>query len=167
WMGIFPSSASWSDDSQTIYFRYNQDKDPADSLYKIELAQKGKISKVSWREMKANERSEEDFNADKSLRVYQVDKDLILEDMSSHTSEVLMEWPENFNDPKFLANDQEIAFTSKSNLYIYNRSTKIARKVTNISTGSKPKKDSKNEDEKVEWLEAENLELLEVVRERK
>src|SRR5690606_9862486 len=116
WMGTFPSSASWSDDSQTIYFRYNRDKDKADSLYKTGLASKGEISKVSWKEMKANERSDEDFNSDKSLRLYQVDKKLMLEDMSSHTSTLLMEWPENFNDPKFMANEQEISFISKSNI---------------------------------------------------
>ncbi|REG94225.1 S9 family peptidase [Algoriphagus antarcticus] len=167
WMGTFPSSASWSDDSQTIYFRYNRDKDPTDSLYKLGLSEKGAISKVSWEEMKANERSEEDFNADKSLRVYQVDKKLMLEDMSSLTSSLLIQWPENFNDPKFMANEMEISFTSKSNIYVLNRSTKIVRKVTNISTETKPKDKSKNEDEKVDWLESENLELLGVVKERK
>ncbi len=167
WMGTFPSSASWSDDSQTIYFRYNRDKDPTDSLYKLGLSEKGAISKVSWKEMKANERSEEDFNADKSLRVYQVDKKLMLEDMSSLTSSLLIQWPENFNDPKFMANEMEISFTSKSNIYVLNRSTKIVRKVTNISTETKPKDKSKNEDEKVDWLESENLELLGVVKERK
>ncbi|MEB2784056.1 S9 family peptidase [Algoriphagus persicinus] len=167
WMGTFPSSASWSDDSQKIYFQYNLANDPADSLYKLSLADRASISKVSWKEIKANERSEQDYNADKSLRVYQLDKKLMLEDMSSGTSRLLLEWPENFSDPKFLANQIEISFTSKSNIYVFNSATKAIRKVTNISTESKPKKKSKNEDEKVEWLESENLELLGVVKERK
>lgn len=167
WMGTFPSSASWADDSQSIYFRYNRDKDPADSLYKLGLADKSAISKVSWKEMKANERSDEDFNADKSLRLYQLDRKLMLEDMSSHTSSTLIEWPENFNDPKFMSNEMEISFISKSNIFVYNRETKTFRKVTNISTESKPKDKSKDEDEKVDWVESENLELLGVVNERK
>jgi len=167
WMGTFPSSVSWTDDSQSIYFRYNRDKDPADSLYKLGLDEKGAIVKVSWKEMKANERSEEDFNADKSLRLYQIDRKLMLEDMSSHTSSLLIEWPENFNDPKFMTNEMEIALTSKGNLFVFNRSTKTFRKVTNISTETKPKDKSKNEDEKVDWVETENLELLGVLNERK
>ncbi|WP_339707558.1 S9 family peptidase [Algoriphagus aquimarinus] len=166
WMGTFPSNASWSDDSQTIYFRYNQDKDPADSLYKLALSSKGAISKVGWTEMKANERDGQEFNTDRSLRVYQEDKKLMLENMSSRTSEVLLEWPENFNNPEFLANEQEIAFTSKGNIYIWNRASKSVRKATNISTESKPKDKSKDDD-KVEWLESENLDLLNVVHERK
>ncbi|MEB2779222.1 S9 family peptidase [Algoriphagus sp. C2-6-M1] len=167
WMGTFPSSASWSDDSQKIYFQYNLANDPADSLYKLSLADRDSISKVSWKEIKANERSEQDYNADKSLLVYQLDKKLMLEDMSSGTSSLLLEWPENFSDPKFLANQIEVSFTSKSNIYVFNSATKAIRKVTNISTESKPKEKSKNEDEKVEWLESENLELLGVVKERK
>ena len=166
WMGTFPSRASWSDDSQTIYFSYNLDKDPADSLYKISLSNKGTIAKVGWKEMKTNERDDEDFNADKSLRVYQKDKKLMLEEMSTGTSKILIEWPENFSSPKFLVNDQEIAFTSKSNIYIWNRANNSVRKATNISTETKPQDKSKNE-EKVQWLEAENLELLQVVNERK
>src|SRR5690606_6040044 len=88
-------------------------------------------------------------------------------DMSSHTSTLLMEWPENFNDPKFMANEQEISFLSKNNIFIFNRATKAFRKATNISTEAKPKDKLKKEDEKVDWLESENLELLTVVNERK
>ncbi|WP_192349748.1 S9 family peptidase [Algoriphagus sp. Y33] len=167
WMGTFPSSASWSDDSQTIYFRYNPEKNPADSVYKLNLANKTTVSKVDWKELKNNERSEEDFNSDKSLRIYQVDKKLMLENMNTLTSEVLLEWPENFTNPKFMANESEISFTSKSNIFIFNRSSKTFRKVTSISTETKPKDNSKDKEEKMAWLESENLELLGVVRERK
>ncbi|WP_057936535.1 S9 family peptidase [Algoriphagus resistens] len=167
WMGTFPSSAFWSDDSQTIYFRYNLEKDPADSLYKLGLADKKSISKVSWMELKTNERNEEDFNTDRSLRVYQRDRKLMLEDMGKHTSEVLAEWPENFSDPKFMADENEISFASKSNIFVFNRATRTARKITNISTEPKPKEKSKDEEEETAWLESENLGLLGVVKERK
>ncbi|MFC5623730.1 S9 family peptidase [Algoriphagus winogradskyi] len=167
WMGTFPSSASWSDDSQTIYFRYNQANDPADSLYKLTLANKAAISKVSWTEMRANERNGEEFNADKSLRIFQEGKKLKLETMATGVSTLLLEWPENFSNAKFMANENEISFASKNNLYVFNRSTKTVKKVTNISTESKPKEKSKSGEEKVAWLESENLELLTVVKERK
>lgn len=167
WMGTFPSSASWSDDSQTIYFRYNLANDPADSLYKLSLSNKASISKVNWNEMKANERDSEDFNTDKSLRVFQKDKKLMLEDLSSKSTSLLLEFPENFSNPTFMANEMEISLTSRNNIFIFNRSTKSLRKVTNISTEAKPKEDSKSAEEKVDWLESENLELLGVVNERK
>ncbi|WPR77445.1 S9 family peptidase [Algoriphagus sp. NG3] len=167
WMGTFPSRASWSDDSQTLYFQYNRDKDPADSLYKIILSDKNTISKVNWEELKSKKRDDADFNSDRTLRVYRHEKTLMLEDLAKQTSQMLMEWPENFSNPKFLANEQEIAFSSKSNIYIYNRATKTARKATNISTDSKPKEKADSEEKDTAWLQAENLELLEVVKERK
>ncbi|WP_439490769.1 prolyl oligopeptidase family serine peptidase [Algoriphagus sp.] len=167
WMGTFPSRASWSDDSQTLYFQYNRDKDPADSLYKIILSDKNTISKVNWEELKSKKRDDADFNSDRTLRVYRHEKRLMLEDLAKQTSQMLMEWPENFSNPKFLANEQEIAFSSKSNIYIYNRATKTARKATNISTDSKPKEKADSEEKDTAWLQAENLELLEVVKERK
>jgi hypothetical protein len=43
WIGTSPSNISWSEDSQTIYFDWNPDKNLADSLYAYKLADK-KIS---------------------------------------------------------------------------------------------------------------------------
>ena len=40
WMGSSPSSPSWSNDGKRIYFMWNPDKSPADSLYYITLTDK-------------------------------------------------------------------------------------------------------------------------------
>ena len=32
WMGTFPSNIRWSEDSKTIFFNYNLQQDPSDSL---------------------------------------------------------------------------------------------------------------------------------------
>ena len=50
WMGTFPSNVKWSADSETIYFDYNPEKNTKDSLYKIDLSNTSKISKVSLEE---------------------------------------------------------------------------------------------------------------------
>ena len=50
WMGTFPSSPYWSQDGQTIYFNYNLEGDPADSLYMISMSELSEISKVNWKE---------------------------------------------------------------------------------------------------------------------
>ena len=52
WMGTFPSAPFWSEDGKTIYFQYNLEKDPADSLYKINLSEASQIKKVSCSEEK-------------------------------------------------------------------------------------------------------------------
>ena len=46
WMGTFPSNISWDDASKAIYFNWNPDNNPADSLYQYSLAS-SQITKVA------------------------------------------------------------------------------------------------------------------------
>jgi len=161
WMGTFPSGPEWSDDSKSIFFHYNAEKDPADSLYKINLNQPSQIQKVHWPEEEAMQRNQASFNADKSLRIYVKDSKLMLETLKTGENDLLLDWPQKMGNPKFMANEDEISFASMNNLYVLNISSRTVRKVTNISNKAEP------EDEKVNWLEDENLKLLEVVNKRK
>ncbi|MBN7812044.1 S9 family peptidase [Algoriphagus sp. H41] len=164
WMGVFPSSPEWSEDGKQIFFKYNLDGDPADSLYKIDLANPTQISKVHWAEEKALARPQSDTNADQSLRIYRKDHQIILEDLKKKTSTTLFEWHEPVSNLKFLANENRIAFNSGGNIYVFDRASKSTTKATNISNGNKPKEKA---DDKAGFLESENLQLLNVVRERK
>lgn len=164
WMGVFPSSPEWSEDDKQIFFKYNLDGDPADSLYKIDLANPTQISKVHWAEEKALARPQSDTNADQSLRIYRKDHQIILEDLKKKTSSTLLEWHEPVSNLRFLANENRIVFNSGGNIYVFDRSSKSISKATNISNGNKPKEKA---DDKAGFLESENLQLLNVVRERK
>lgn len=46
WLGTSPSNIFWSNDSKTIYFDWNPDKNLSDSVYSYSLSGK-KIAKVS------------------------------------------------------------------------------------------------------------------------
>ena len=46
WIGSSPSSPNWSVDGKTLYFKWNPDAAPADSLYAFSLADK-KIRKLT------------------------------------------------------------------------------------------------------------------------
>lgn len=52
WMGTFPSNIEWGPQGENIYFDYNPEQNPTDSLYKISLNNQDKIEKVSLREKK-------------------------------------------------------------------------------------------------------------------
>ncbi|MBN7800670.1 S9 family peptidase [Algoriphagus aestuariicola] len=166
WMGVFPSSPEWSDDGKTIFFKYNLEGDPTDSLYKINLANPSQITKVHWPEEKALARPQSDLNADQSQRIYRKDNLIMLEDLEKNTNTTLLEWHEPVTNLRFLANENRVAFNSSGNIYVFDRSSKTVSKVTNISSGSKPSSKDKSE-EKITFLESENLKLLDVVRERK
>lgn len=165
WMGTFPSEPEWSDDSKRIFFYYNADKDPADSLYKINLDRPSQIQKVHWPEEEAMQRNRASFNSDESLRIYVKDSQMMLETMKTGESELLLDWPQHMGHPEFMANEEDISFASMDNLFVYNIPSGTVGKVTNISTDADP--EAKSEEEKASWLEEENLKLLEVVNERK
>jgi hypothetical protein len=81
WMGTFPSSIRWSEDSQKIYFQYNLDKDPADSLYSIAIKRLGNPAKVKWSEEKILGERGSNYSKDRSFRIFKEDRKLLLEEM--------------------------------------------------------------------------------------
>lgn len=167
WLGIFPSSPYWSEDGNQIFFKYNLENDPADSLYKIELSKPSQITKVHWAEEKSLSKPLSVYNSNQTLRLYRKDNSIILEELKKKTSSTLLEWPEPISNFRFLANENRIAFNSGGNIYIYDRITNRVAKVTTISTGTKPTSPSASSSSNPGFLEAENLELLNVVRDRK
>ncbi|HSF56091.1 MAG TPA: hypothetical protein VLA71_20215, partial [Algoriphagus sp.] len=167
WLGTFPSAPYWSEDSKQIFFKYNLEKDPVDSLYKIQLDNPAQVSKVHWTEEKSLSKPLSTFNSDQTLRIYRKDNSIILEEQKKKTTTTLLEWHEPVTNLKFLANDSRISFNSDGNIYVYDRNTKSVTKVTSISNGSKPANGSNSAEPKSGFVEAENLALLGVVRERK
>lgn len=167
WMGTFPSAPFWSEDGKTIYFRYNLEKDPADSLYKIDLANPTQISKVQWSEEKDLRKDTPITNTSQTLRIYRDNKKIQLEDLKKQTTVTLLEWFEPVSNLQFQTNDQLISFVSGGNIYLFDRVSKNIKKVTNIINGTKPGNGSPSSSEsKGPFLEEENLALLQVVRER-
>ncbi|SEG13622.1 S9 family peptidase [Algoriphagus boritolerans] len=167
WMGTFPSAPSWGEDSNQIFFKYNQENDPADSLYKIELGKPSNIAKVHWPEEKGLAKPLLAYNSDQSLRIYRKDNAIIFEDQKKKTTTTLLTWHEPVSNLRFLADENRIAFNSSGNIYVYDRSTKSVSKSTNISNASKPASPSEPSSSDPGFLEAENLDLLKVVRARK
>lgn len=167
WMGTFPSAHSWSEDSKQIFFRYNLENDPADSLYKIDLTKPSQISKVHWPEEKLLRKELSTFNSDQSLRLYKEKNTIYLEDRKKGSTSALVDWFESFTNLQFLANENLVSFISGSNVFLVDRTTGKVTKLTSIVNGPKPAATAASPSSKVSFLEAENLSLLQVVNERK
>ncbi len=165
WIGTFPSNVRWGEDSQTLYFNYNLQKDPEDSLYKISLNSRDNIQKVSLEEQKKQISRAGDFNAKRDQKVFVKDGNLMLYNAKNNTSRQLLDFAERINDPKFLFDNSKISFSSNDNLFVYDLQKGSLQKVTNIRSGEKNDREKKIS-EKDEWIKKENLGLLDVVQER-
>ncbi|WP_111669708.1 S9 family peptidase [Algoriphagus litoralis] len=167
WMGTFPSSHHWGEDGNQIFFQYNLENDPADSLYKIDISSPTQISKVHWEEEKSLEKPGSTYNSDYSLRIYRKGNSIILDDLKKKTSAAILDWHESISNLRFLADENRIAFNSGGNVFVLDRRSKSVTQATHISNGSKPATGSGPSSSNPGFLEAENLELLDVVRQRK
>lgn len=166
WMGTFPENVSWGIHSENIYFNYNPEGNPSDSLYKIRIEDPKKIIKISATEEREMIHQNGDFNSDRSKKLFTEDGDLFIYDLNSKTKKELIDLPFSINDPEFLLNEEKLVFEAENNAFVYDLKNGSLKQLTHIKKGSKSEKDKKMS-AKDEWVQNENLELLEVVRQRK
>ncbi|MFV9483681.1 prolyl oligopeptidase family serine peptidase [Christiangramia sp. ASW11-125] len=167
WMGNFPDRVRWGIHSENVYFQYNPEGNPADSLYKIAINDPQKILKVSSEESKAMIPTYGDFSSDRKKMLYTDDGRLIIYDMNDRSKKELVSLPFRISNPEFSASEDEILFHAEDNAFIYHLENGTLQQLTNIKSGTKKASADKKLNEKDQWLQDENLDLLQVVRERK
>ncbi len=167
WMGTFPSDINWGIDSETVYFDYNPEENPADSLYRITVQNPQKILKVSAAERQKLIPSRGDFNDKRSEKIFTENGDLYIYHLRSSKKEELLDLPSSIENPQFLANDDQISFEAENNAYLYDLNSGFIKKLTHIEKGEPRDEKEKKLSEKEKFLENENLDLLQVVRKRK
>ncbi|TVP44125.1 MAG: S9 family peptidase [Mongoliibacter sp.] len=166
WMGVYPSNISWDEKGDVVYFNYNPDNHPADSLYKIHLNEPDKIVKVGNEEKKNRIPSNASSNIAKTKKTYTRDGDLILFDIESGEKSILLSMGEGISNARFLKNENRISFVLNNNIYVFDTQKGSLARVTHIKQGKKPEEKEAKLSAKDEWLKEDNLELLGVVRER-
>ncbi len=166
WMGTFPSEIKWDDHSEFIYFKYNRDNDPTDSLYRIAIKKPNVIEKVNWEKEKELVPFNGNFNNKKTLKLYTKDNTLKVYDLKTKKERDIIELSGRIINPVFLANENHIAFQFDNNAFVYSLETGILKKVTNIQSGEKKVDKETEKSDKNNWLRDDNLELLQVVKKR-
>ncbi|NJW53739.1 S9 family peptidase [Salinimicrobium oceani] len=166
WMGTFPSNVSWGAHSENIYFQYNPEENPSDSLYRINIKDPKKIEKVSWQQQEKLLPEHGDLNDSENKKVYTRNGALFLYDFKNQKERVLLELGENISAPQFMADESKVSFILEHNAYLYDLESGHIQKLTNIETGSEKEKHEKKLSEQDQWLQDENLGLLAEVRKR-
>jgi len=163
WIGTLPEQISWSDDSKNIYFNWNPEHDTLSSLHAYSLKSK-KIDKVSIEEERKLPGRFSSYNSDKTKKVFVRDGNLFLLDIKKGTEKQLTDWLQRAQSPKFELNDTHIAFRFNQNLFLLNLKTGLIKQVTNFTSGQeKPEKKSQGQ---AKWLEEQQMELFDVLKEK-
>lgn len=162
-VGYLPDQIRWSDDSQTIFFRWNPDMDTLRSQYKIRINDQ-QPQRRSMEEIQ-NAPSNGDYNKDKSLKIFEKNGDLYLMNRNNGTSTQLTNTIDRESSPSFTADGKHIVYTFDNNLFLRSIKDGSLTQITNFTKGGKKGDSRQSEMEK--WLEEDQLSEFDILAERK
>lgn len=172
WVGSSPSRMNWSENGDFLYFWWNpQGEFPSDSLYK--LPKKGSVPlKVEPVERRSPmtlfsgwQHDARMYDSDFRRKVYTNDGDLYIYDRKKDETLRLTKTLDRESGPTFSLDDSAILFSRSSNLFRMDLSTGSVAQLTDFRKGDES--EDKKKDEQDAFLEAQQLELFRVIRDRK
>ncbi|GAB5521339.1 MAG: prolyl oligopeptidase family serine peptidase [Rhodothermales bacterium] len=172
WVGDWPSQPFWSEDGQTLYFNWNpQGQFPSDSLFMVPKSggDPVQVSPEARRGLRTVFRGwsrDGSYDADFSHKVFADDGDLFLHDRAAGTTTRLTQTRASESNPRFTPDGSAIVYAQDNNLYRHNLQTGQIVQLTDLRSGNGERPDQKP-DERDAWLEQQQLDLFEIIRQRK
>jgi dipeptidyl aminopeptidase/acylaminoacyl peptidase len=164
WIGLLPSEFTWSDDSKKLYFNWNYELAPLDSIFSISPGNTTP-QKVSLDERRAMPAGDAQWNKNHTLKVYAKNGDIFLEDIRSGKITQLTNTTDQESSPAFNAGEDEVLFTKGDNLYALKLNGSGLVQLTNfVHSATKDEKKGADGSEQDKWLKKEQSELFNVLR---
>jgi dipeptidyl aminopeptidase/acylaminoacyl peptidase len=164
WIGTSPSNIYWSTDSKTVYFNWNPEKAPGDSLYKI-TPQNRTPQKVNKAERMALLSTSGIYNRTFTRMVYEKNGDIFLLDIPSGKTTQITNTAQREINPSFSGDEKRILFTWDQNLFAWESSSGNFVQITDFRKGKKQTPPAGTEQEK--WLKQDQLAYFQILKERK
>lgn len=162
WMGSSPTSISWSHDSKTVYFNWNPEGAPSDSLYKINL-QNHTPQKVSPAERSGMPGTQVRYNKSFSEMTFEKNGDLYLSNLVSGKTQQLTNTVGRELGPYFSGDEKKLIFTSDQNVFSWEIATGKISQLTDFRAG---RKNIPSVTEQEKWLRKDQLSVFEVLKDR-
>ena len=164
WMGTSPSRLFWSEDGENVYFDWRQKGDEDDSLYVVS-AKGGTPRHVTIDEQRQLPSRFGAYNRERTKKLYMKAGDIFLLDIRGKKEIQLTNTTTPESNPRFSHDEQKITFERSGNLFLHDLRTGAEIQLTNLQSGGPSREGQKSELQK--YLEKEELQLFDVLRERK
>jgi dipeptidyl aminopeptidase/acylaminoacyl peptidase len=189
WIGTSPSNVQWSQDGQYLYFNWNPDKAPADSIYYITPANKVPAKANPQETQNFNTTGNFVYNQARTIYVYAKDGDIFITEVKTNKTRRITQTADAESAPRFSFNETKIVYSRSQNLYAWDFVTGETLQLTNLKTsdaapaaptggggfqrggggGNPPARTatagSGNQQE--EWLKNDQLHYFQILKERK
>lgn len=133
WIGTSPSNPFWSTGSDTLFFNWNPDKNPSDSLYfittKNHTPQK---ATVTQKQSVLNPRGV-NYNSTHTALVFAIDGDIFYKTLKDNKTISVTQTVTRENNPVFSFNDKAIVYQSGQNLMSWDIANGQTSQLTNFS----------------------------------
>ncbi len=170
YIGSWPSTPFWSEDGETLYFRWNpMGAFPADSLYSV--SRTGETATKVLPEERRNlgptfdgwNHGEWVYDGDHSRKVYAHNGDIYVYDRTDGNTLRLTRTRESERSPRFAPDGNSVVFRRSDNLFRLDLQSGATHQLTDIREGPDPKDD----DEENNFLESQQLRLFSIIRKDK
>ena len=163
WIGVAPSNPFWSEDGKQLYFSWNPDKNPGDSLYSISLANKTP-QKVSAQVRRSLPSPFGSYNRAHTKKLYEKNGDLFLFEIAVSKANQITNTIDRESNAAFSQDEKKIIYVLNGNLFSWDIASGISAQLTDFKKGSKKSDAKLSEQEK--WLKADQLANMEIVKQR-
>ncbi len=169
WIGTSPSSPYWSRDGKTLFFNWNPDDSPSDSVYYISTDNREPRKSTFDIRKLAMPADDYIYNKTRTAFTFTRNGDVYFAETKNNIERRITQTAEAETSPSFIKNDTQIIFTRDQNIFSWDIKTGLLSQLTDFKKGvtppKEPKKDSLNQQEK--WLKENQLENFEVLKSRK
>src|SRR5262249_44495811 len=148
----------WTPDSKYLFFRWNPDKAPSDSLYYItrEDPTPHKAPYSLLESTVAENRVR--YNSTHTAYTFARDGDIFWADARTGKEKRITQTMEAETNPAFSFHDTRIVYLRNFNLYAWDIATGLTEQLTNFQRTAPPKKETPNAQEK--WLDRDQLQYI-------
>ncbi|PWT73607.1 MAG: S9 family peptidase [Bacteroidetes bacterium] len=165
WIGTSPGNVFWKPDGTMIYFFWNPEKAPSDSLYGYDVRTK-KISKLDYRSAQKELSIKSGSFDQKHERIaFVFNGDIYLLTIQNGKIQRITQTSTGKRTPSFSMHDQWIVFESDQNLYAWDIANGSTRQLTHFINTDSPSTAKLNLQE--EWLRLQQTQTSSVIEERK
>ena len=162
-VGFLPENPFWSEDGKSVYFSWNPDADTLRSLYRVEL--EGGVPVKVTPEAQKELPGPGVYDRAGERKLYAKDGDLFLLDIKQNNTLPIVQTSSGEYNPRFSGDERQVIYQQGDNLFAWDISTGTTRQLTQFIRGQKREEPRKSSQEI--WLENDQIELFEVLRERK
>ncbi|ADR21862.1 peptidase S9 [Marivirga tractuosa] len=166
WIGHSPDNFYWGENNDQLFFNWNPQDHPDDSLYAYNF-EKGEAILISHEEELKYPDRRGIYNKARTEKLFIRDGNLYLSEIKTGNIEPLIESSQRISNTGFLLDEQKIFYVVNNNIFTWDRKSGKTRQLVEFSKEAEPKEKSAKKSDKEEWLNNQQLELFSVLKENK